>query len=173
MRAAARPCGRSPACLRWSVRGAALAGACLQLPIWAFPVKWENLMRPDWIKPGTRVLNQWRLGPRLPAKYSSILRSNRCSSTTPIRWSWPRSRKNHRGPRARRPFHRGQRAFPHRHRQLRRHRSACHHADGAVRHHVLLGAFLSVAQPTGDLAARGGGTQHRAVPATGRSHGLR
>jgi anaerobic selenocysteine-containing dehydrogenase len=37
----------------------------LQLPIWAFPVKWENLMRPDWIKPGTRVLNQWRLGPAL------------------------------------------------------------------------------------------------------------
>jgi len=37
----------------------------LQLPIWAFPVKWENLMRPDWIKPRTRVLNQWRLGPAL------------------------------------------------------------------------------------------------------------
>jgi anaerobic selenocysteine-containing dehydrogenase len=37
----------------------------LQLPIWAFPIKWENLMRPDWITSGTRVLNQWRLGPAL------------------------------------------------------------------------------------------------------------
>jgi anaerobic selenocysteine-containing dehydrogenase len=42
-----------------------VGGGMLQLPIWAFPVKWENLMRPDWIKPGTRVLNQWRLGPVL------------------------------------------------------------------------------------------------------------
>jgi anaerobic selenocysteine-containing dehydrogenase len=42
-----------------------VGGGMLQLPIWAFPVKWENLMRPDWIKPGTRVLNQWRLGPAL------------------------------------------------------------------------------------------------------------
>src|SRR5439155_5900683 len=42
-----------------------VGGGILQLPIWAFPVKWETLMRPDWIKPGTRVLNQWRLGPVL------------------------------------------------------------------------------------------------------------
>jgi len=42
-----------------------VGGGILQLPIWAFPVKWEKLMRPDWIKPGTRVLNQWRLGPAL------------------------------------------------------------------------------------------------------------
>ena len=42
-----------------------VGGGILQLPIWAFPVKWENLMRPDWIKPGTRVLNQWKLGAAL------------------------------------------------------------------------------------------------------------
>src|SRR5215475_9161710 len=42
-----------------------VGGGLLQMPIWAFPVKWENLMRSDWIKPGTRVLNQWRLGPAL------------------------------------------------------------------------------------------------------------
>jgi anaerobic selenocysteine-containing dehydrogenase len=45
-----------------------VGGGMLQLPIWAFPVKWENLMRPDWIKPGTRVLNQWRLGPALTSE---------------------------------------------------------------------------------------------------------
>jgi len=42
-----------------------VGGGILQLPIWAFPVRWENLMRPDWIKPGTRVLNQWKLGAAL------------------------------------------------------------------------------------------------------------
>jgi anaerobic selenocysteine-containing dehydrogenase len=42
-----------------------VGGGILQLPIWAFPVKWDGLMRPDWITPGTRVLNQWRLGPAL------------------------------------------------------------------------------------------------------------
>jgi anaerobic selenocysteine-containing dehydrogenase len=40
-------------------------GGILQLPLWAFPINWKNLMRPDWIKPGTRVLNQWLLGAAL------------------------------------------------------------------------------------------------------------
>ena len=40
-------------------------GGMLQLPIWAFPVKWDTLMRPDFITPGTRVVNQFRLGPAL------------------------------------------------------------------------------------------------------------
>jgi anaerobic selenocysteine-containing dehydrogenase len=42
-----------------------VGGGILQLPIWAFPVKWDGLMRPDWIQPGTRVLNQWKLGAAL------------------------------------------------------------------------------------------------------------
>lgn len=42
-----------------------VGGGILQLPLWAFPVKWDGLMRPDWIQPGTRVLNQWDLGPAL------------------------------------------------------------------------------------------------------------
>ncbi len=42
-----------------------VGGGILQLPIWAFPMKWDVLMRPDWIKPGTRVLNQWLLGQAL------------------------------------------------------------------------------------------------------------
>ncbi|MGO8909500.1 MAG: molybdopterin-dependent oxidoreductase, partial [Bradyrhizobium sp.] len=37
----------------------------LQLPIWAFPVKWEVLMRPDLQPEKMRVLNSWRLGPAL------------------------------------------------------------------------------------------------------------
>jgi anaerobic selenocysteine-containing dehydrogenase len=39
-----------------------VGGGMLQLPIWAFPIKWENLMRPEFIKPGTRVVNLFRLG---------------------------------------------------------------------------------------------------------------
>ena len=42
-----------------------VGGGILQLPVWAFPVKWDALMRPDWITPGTRVLNQWKLGAAL------------------------------------------------------------------------------------------------------------
>ena len=42
-----------------------VGGGILQLPIWAFPVKWDDFMRPDWISPGTRVVNQWRLGAAL------------------------------------------------------------------------------------------------------------
>jgi anaerobic selenocysteine-containing dehydrogenase len=40
-------------------------GGILQLPLWAFPIDWKALMRPDWVKPGTRVLNQWLLGQAL------------------------------------------------------------------------------------------------------------
>lgn len=40
-------------------------GGLLQLPLWAFPANWEALHRADLIKPGTRVLNQWRLGAAL------------------------------------------------------------------------------------------------------------
>lgn len=37
-------------------------GGLLQLPLWAFPVRWDVLHRADLIPPGTRVLNQWQLG---------------------------------------------------------------------------------------------------------------
>jgi anaerobic selenocysteine-containing dehydrogenase len=40
-------------------------GGILHMPIWAFPVNWDALSRPDWITPGTQVINQWRLGQAL------------------------------------------------------------------------------------------------------------
>ncbi|TWT09545.1 molybdopterin-dependent oxidoreductase [Reyranella sp. CPCC 100927] len=40
-------------------------GGILHMPIWAFPVNWDAVSRPDWIRPGTPVVNQWRLGPAL------------------------------------------------------------------------------------------------------------
>ncbi|WP_022977001.1 molybdopterin-containing oxidoreductase family protein [Nevskia ramosa] len=37
-------------------------GGLLQLPLWAFPVRWDVLHRADLATPGTRVVNQWQLG---------------------------------------------------------------------------------------------------------------
>jgi anaerobic selenocysteine-containing dehydrogenase len=42
-----------------------VGGGLLQMPLWAFPLKWAVLNRPDLIRPGTRVVNQFRLGPAL------------------------------------------------------------------------------------------------------------
>ena len=42
-----------------------VGGGILALPLWAFPIKWDVLQRPELIRPGTRVLNQWLLGPAL------------------------------------------------------------------------------------------------------------
>src|SRR2546425_4044026 len=42
-----------------------VGGGIFQLPLCAFPLKWDVLQRPDLIQPGTRVLNQWLLGPAL------------------------------------------------------------------------------------------------------------
>lgn len=42
-----------------------VGGGLLQLPIWAFPVNWAAMMRPD-LQPETmRVINSWQLGPAL------------------------------------------------------------------------------------------------------------
>ena len=40
-------------------------GGIMHMPIWAFPVNVDAMSRPDWIRPGTPVINQWRLGPAL------------------------------------------------------------------------------------------------------------
>ncbi|MGM0884132.1 MAG: molybdopterin-containing oxidoreductase family protein [Bacillota bacterium] len=37
-------------------------GGILQLSLYNFPLKWDLMQRQDLIRPGTRVLNQWRLG---------------------------------------------------------------------------------------------------------------
>ncbi|GJE27622.1 molybdopterin-containing oxidoreductase family protein [Methylobacterium organophilum] len=42
-----------------------VGGGLLQLPIWAFPVNWPGLMRPDLQPPSMRVINSWKLGPAL------------------------------------------------------------------------------------------------------------
>jgi anaerobic selenocysteine-containing dehydrogenase len=42
-----------------------VGGGLLQMPIWAFPLRFDVLQRPDLIRPGTRIINQFRLGPAL------------------------------------------------------------------------------------------------------------
>ena len=42
-----------------------VGGGILQLSHWAFPLNIRAMHRPDWIRPGTRVVNQWQLGAAL------------------------------------------------------------------------------------------------------------
>jgi anaerobic selenocysteine-containing dehydrogenase len=42
-----------------------VGGGLLQMPIWSFPIKWDVLHAADAIRPGTRVVNQFHLGPAL------------------------------------------------------------------------------------------------------------
>lgn len=42
-----------------------VGGGMLQLPLWDFPIDWVKAARPDFIKPGTRVVNNLRLGAAL------------------------------------------------------------------------------------------------------------
>ncbi len=39
-----------------------VGGGVQQMPVWGFPVKWDVLTRPEWIRPGTRVVNMMQLG---------------------------------------------------------------------------------------------------------------
>ena len=42
-----------------------LGGGLLQAPMWPFPIRWDVVHRPQFIRPGTRVVNQWQLGAAL------------------------------------------------------------------------------------------------------------
>ena len=39
-----------------------VGGGLLQMPLWEFPVDWVKASRPDWIRPGARVVNALHLG---------------------------------------------------------------------------------------------------------------
>jgi anaerobic selenocysteine-containing dehydrogenase len=42
-----------------------VGGGAVEMPIWDFPFKFDKICRPDWIKPGTRVVNELDLGAAL------------------------------------------------------------------------------------------------------------
>jgi anaerobic selenocysteine-containing dehydrogenase len=39
-----------------------VSGGLLQMPLWEFPIDWARVSRPDFIRPGTRVVNNLQLG---------------------------------------------------------------------------------------------------------------
>ena len=39
-----------------------VGGGTVEMPIWEFPFKFDFICRPDWIRPGTRVVNELDLG---------------------------------------------------------------------------------------------------------------
>ncbi|HYE37308.1 molybdopterin oxidoreductase family protein [Methylocaldum sp.] len=45
-----------------------VGGGLLQMPVWEFPVHWDRVCRPEWIKPGTRVINLLKLGDALTGR---------------------------------------------------------------------------------------------------------
>ncbi|MCB1715523.1 MAG: molybdopterin-dependent oxidoreductase [Candidatus Competibacteraceae bacterium] len=42
-----------------------VGGGTVEMPIWEFPTNFDKICRPDWIKPGTRVINELDLGAAL------------------------------------------------------------------------------------------------------------
>lgn len=42
-----------------------VGGGAVEMPIWEFPTLFDRICRPDWIKPGTRVVNELDLGAAL------------------------------------------------------------------------------------------------------------
>ncbi|MBR0899010.1 molybdopterin-dependent oxidoreductase [Bradyrhizobium tropiciagri] len=45
-----------------------VGGGAVEMPIYEFPMSVAHVSRPDWIKPGTRVINELDLGPALTGK---------------------------------------------------------------------------------------------------------
>ncbi|MCY1240340.1 hypothetical protein D9M72_531830 [compost metagenome] len=74
--------------------------------------------------------------------------------------------------RARRPVHRGARAFPHRYRRLRRYPVAGHHAARAHRRAQGLRPHLFSRQQRRDRTDGRGAAQYRDLPPAGAAHGF-
>ena len=151
-----------------------VGGGLLQMPLWEFPVDWARVSRPDFIRPGTRVVNNLQLGRALigDMKLDPPIMGLYIYNTNPVSQA-PETNKIVRGPRPRGSVLRDGRALRHRHRRLRRHRPARHHGRRARRHDVLLGPFLSHPQRAGDRAVRRGQVERRDLPPARGGHGLR
>ena len=59
-------------------------GGILHMPIWAFPVKFDDLSRADWIREGTPVINQWRLGAALMGELDQKVNSLFVYNANPV-----------------------------------------------------------------------------------------
>ena len=72
-----------------------VGGGLLQMPLWDFPVDWAKVSRGDWIKPGTRAINNLRLGAALTGemKLDPPLKSLFVFCTNPVSQA-PETNKN-------------------------------------------------------------------------------
>ncbi len=63
-----------------------VGGGLLQMPLWEFPIDWARVARPDFIKPGTRVVNNLRLGRALTGEMDldPPIMSFFCFNTNPV-----------------------------------------------------------------------------------------
>jgi len=63
-----------------------VGGGLLQMPLWEFPVHWDRVSRPDWIRVGTRVVNNLRLGRALTGEMEldPPIMSFFCYNTNPV-----------------------------------------------------------------------------------------
>ncbi|MBD1927119.1 molybdopterin oxidoreductase family protein [Trichocoleus sp. FACHB-90] len=52
-----------------------LGGGMLQAPMWPFPIRWEVVHRPEFIKSGTRVVNQWQIGQTLTGELNPPIKA--------------------------------------------------------------------------------------------------
>jgi len=61
-----------------------VGGGLLEMPLWEFPLKYEAMCRPDFIKPGTRVANLTRLGPVLESFQDPPIKSLFVNNSNPV-----------------------------------------------------------------------------------------
>ncbi len=61
-----------------------VGGGLLEMPLWEFPLKYEAMCRPDFIRPGTRVANLTRLGPELETLDNPPIKSLFVNNSNPV-----------------------------------------------------------------------------------------
>lgn len=61
-----------------------VGGGLLEMPLWEFPLKYDAMCRPDFIKPGTRVANVTRLGPVLESFQDPPIKSLFVNNSNPV-----------------------------------------------------------------------------------------
>lgn len=61
-----------------------VGGGLLEMPLWEFPLKYEEMSRPDFIKPGTRVANITQLGKVLEEFQDPPIKSLFVNNSNPV-----------------------------------------------------------------------------------------
>lgn len=61
-----------------------VGGGLLEMPLWEFPLKYEDMCRPDFIKPGTRVANLTQLGKVLEEFSDPPIKSLFVNNSNPV-----------------------------------------------------------------------------------------